>query len=250
MAAQLRASNIYVIDKAENPVIPSTPKKKLIFSLAILLGLMGGLGLALFLEHLDDTLRTSGEAERYLSLPTLGLVPTFPANNHRLLSRAPLIGRLVSHKYTNGNGKSHLAFYPHEPAEKPVMSIDSLGIVNEAYRTLRTGILLAQEGQPPKTVLFTSAVHGEGKTATVVNSAISFARMGARVLLIDADAPSFCHKILGMRRGLGVASCSATASGWHGRLRELTSIIFFHQQRFQRARSCGIHSSDEDASNP
>ncbi len=86
------------------------------------------------------------------------------------------------------------------------MSIDSLGVVNEAYRTLRTGILLAQGEHAPKTVLFTSAVHGEGKTATVVNSAISFARMGARVLLIDGDLRRpFCHKILGMRRGLGVA---------------------------------------------
>jgi capsular exopolysaccharide synthesis family protein len=66
--------------------------------------------------------------------------------------------------------------------------------------------LLSQTEQPPKTVLFTSAVHGEGKTATVVNSAISFARMGVRVLLIDADLRRpFCHKTLGLRRGLGVA---------------------------------------------
>jgi protein-tyrosine kinase len=86
------------------------------------------------------------------------------------------------------------------------VSFDSPGIVNEAYRTLRTGILLAQTEQPPKTILFTSAVHGEGKTSTVVNSAISFARTGARVLLIDADLrrPA-CHKTLGMRRGLGIA---------------------------------------------
>ncbi len=95
VAAQLRASNIYVIDKAENPVIPTTPRKKLILALAAILGLMGGLGLALFLEHLDDTLRTAEDTERYLSLPSLGLVPIFPRTDRRFLDLAPVLGRLV-----------------------------------------------------------------------------------------------------------------------------------------------------------
>jgi len=203
VAAQLRASNIYVIDKAETPVIPSTPKKKLILSLASLLGLMGGLGLALFLEHLDDTLRTREDAERYLCLPSLALVPNFPGANRRVIERPPVAGRGAGQR---ANGTGAVSFYPCDPEEKSGLSFDSFGVVNEAYRTLRTGILLSQAEQPPKTVLFTSAVHGEGKTSTVVNSAVSFARMGARVLLIDADLrrPA-CHQILGMRRGLGVA---------------------------------------------
>jgi len=203
VAAQLRASNIYVIDKAETPVIPSTPKKKLILTLASLLGLMGGLGLALFLEHLDDTLRTREDAERYLCLPSLALVPNFPGANCRVIERPSVAGRGAGQR---ANGTGAVSFYPCDPEEKSGLSFDSFGVVNEAYRTLRTGILLSQAEQPPKTVLFTSAVHGEGKTSTVVNSAVSFARMGARVLLIDADLrrPA-CHQILGMRRGLGVA---------------------------------------------
>jgi succinoglycan biosynthesis transport protein ExoP len=205
VAAEVRASNIYVIDKAEPPLIPSSPRKKLIFALAAVLGLMGGLGLALLFEHLDDTLKTSEDAERYLAVPNLGLVPEVRSSN-RFIDHAPIIRRLAVRKSGNGNSGSAMIFYPREPEEKPVSSFHSSGVANEAYRTLRTGILLSQGKQPPKTVLFTSAVHGEGKTATVVNTAISFARMGVRVLLIDADLRRpFCHKILGMRRGLGVA---------------------------------------------
>jgi succinoglycan biosynthesis transport protein ExoP len=206
VAAEVRASNIFVIDKAEPPIIPSSPNKKQILLLAALLGLMGGLGLALFFEHLDDTLKTSEDAERYLSLPNLGLVPELPGSHRSFLERAPIIGRRAARKNGNGFSEPEITFYPREPEEKPVSSFHSSGAANEAYRTLRTGILLSKAEQPPKTVLFTSAVHGEGKTATVVNSAMSFARMGARVLLIDADLRRpFCHKILGLRRGLGVA---------------------------------------------
>jgi len=204
VAAELRASNVFVIDRAEPPGIPSSPKKKKIISLAALLGLFGGLGLALLLEHLDDTLKNSEDAERYLALPSLGLVPVFPRAARSALALP--IGRFAGWRRTDSHTANEMAFYPHPPEEKPTVSFDAPGVVNEAYRTLRAGILLAQAEQPPKTILFTSAVHGEGKTSTAVNSAISFARTGARVLLIDADLrrPA-CHKILGMRRGLGIA---------------------------------------------
>jgi succinoglycan biosynthesis transport protein ExoP len=205
VAAELRASNIYVIDKAEVPVTPTSPKKKLVVSLAALLGLMGGLGLALFFEHFDDSFKTGEDAERYLCLPNLGLVPDFPSSNRSFLERVPMIGRRGAQKNGNGTSESEIIFYPCDPEEKPLFSFQSLGAVNEAYRTLRTGILLSEVEESPRTVLFTSAVHGEGKTATVVNSAITFAQMGVRVLVIDADLrrPA-CHKILGMRKGLGV----------------------------------------------
>ncbi len=88
-----------------------------------------------------------------------------------------------------------------------VLSHHPLSVVNEAYRTLRTAILLSQAGESPRTVLFTSAMGGEGKTATVVNTAIIFAQMGIKVLVIDADLrrPS-CHKVLRSRNGTGLAN--------------------------------------------
>ncbi len=86
-----------------------------------------------------------------------------------------------------------------------VLSFHSLSVVTEAYRELRTAILLSRAEEPPKTILFTSSVPAEGKTTTVLNTAILFAQMGVRVLVIDADLrrPG-CHKTLGLRNGLGL----------------------------------------------
>lgn len=80
-----------------------------------------------------------------------------------------------------------------------------LRAVTEAYRMLRTAILLSRAEEPPRLILFTSAIHGEGKTATVVNTAIVFAHMGVRVLVIDADLrrPQ-CHRLFGIPEGAGL----------------------------------------------
>ena len=251
VAAQLRASNIYVIDKAETPIMPATPKKKLVLSLAALLGLIGGLGLALLFEHLDDTIKTREDAECYLALPNLALVPSFPGSDRRFLERVAVIGRGAGRQHGNGAGGSvnGNGFYPYAPDDKRGVSFESLGVVSEAYRTLRTGILLSQAEQPPKMVLFTSAVHGEGKTATVVNSAVSFARMGARVLLIDADLrrPA-CHQILGMRRGLGVAELLSghIKVSWAIQPTHVDNLFFVSSGSSAR-RSDGIYRLGEDA---
>jgi capsular exopolysaccharide synthesis family protein len=87
-------------------------------------------------------------------------------------------------------------------------------VITEAYRTLRTAILLSRAEEPPKTILFTSATHGEGKTATAVNSAIIFAQMGVQVLLIDADLrrPQ-CHEVLGVENTLGLSELLAGHRG-------------------------------------
>jgi capsular exopolysaccharide synthesis family protein len=205
VAAEIRASNIFVIDAAEPPLAPAHPKKRTALLFSALVGLLGGLGLAFFLKYLDNTFQTPEEAERYLGLPNLGLVPAFPKTHRRFLERAPGIGRRSLRKHGHRLPASEMVFYPDEPEERPELPSYPFGPVNEAYRTLRTGILLSEAEEPPKTVLFTSAIHGEGKTATVVNSAVTFAQMGVKVLLIDADLRRpMCHKILGMRKGLGL----------------------------------------------
>jgi capsular exopolysaccharide synthesis family protein len=205
VAAELRTSNVFVIDVAETPREPSKPQKRVALLFSALLGLMGGVGLAFLLKYLDNTFHTAEDAERYLALPNLGLVPDYLSFNRGLLERAPAIGRRALQKRDGGPSAAEVVFYPSDPAEKPVLPFQPVGVVNEAYRTLRTGILLSEMEEPPRTVLFTSAVHGEGKTATVVNSAITFAQMGVKVLLVDADLRHpMCHRILGMRRGLGV----------------------------------------------
>jgi len=77
VAAEIRTSNVSIIDRAEVPQQPSWPKKMRNLLLGAVVGLMGGLGLALVLEYLDNTLKTPEEVERYLRLPNLAVVPDF-----------------------------------------------------------------------------------------------------------------------------------------------------------------------------
>jgi capsular exopolysaccharide synthesis family protein len=206
LTSQLPNSNVVVIDPAEPPRTPTSPKIKMGLLLSALVGLLGGLGMAFLREQMDRSLKTAEDAERYLSLPNLGVVPHFVANGRAVLESAPSGGWRAILGSSKRMSVPEITFYPYNPQEKPNFTTRPEGLVSEAYRTLRTSILLSQAGEYAKSVLFTSAVHGEGKTDTTVNSAIKFAQTGARVLLIDADLRRpMCHKILGMRRGLGVA---------------------------------------------
>ena len=64
-------------------------------------------------------------------------------------------------------------------------------VVAEAYRAIRTSILLSRAGEPPRTILFTSATRGEGKTVSLLNTGIMFAQLGPPVLVVDAGGCKF-----------------------------------------------------------
>ena len=98
-----------------------------------------------------------------------------------------------------------------------------LRAVTEAYRTLRTAIVLSRAEEPPRLILLTSAIHGEGKTATVVNTAIAFAPMSVRVLVIDADLrrPQ-CHRLFGIPARVGLTE---VLTG-HGDVEELIQSTY------------------------
>jgi succinoglycan biosynthesis transport protein ExoP len=195
VAAALRASSVFIIDQAQPPHFPSSPQKQKSLLLAALLGLIGGIGLALAMEHLDNTLKTPQEVERYLRLPNLGSVPDFWSLGWRRSAvqqfSHPTL-QIPSTTPSDGGGGLVLARRP-------------FFVVTEAYRTVRTAILLSHAEKPPQTILVSSAAHGEGKTATVVNTAIAFAQMGAKVLVIDADLRrSRCGEVLGVQNGAGL----------------------------------------------
>jgi polysaccharide biosynthesis transport protein len=195
VAAELRASNVSIIDTAVPPRKPSKPKKAQSFLLSALIGLIGGVGLAWFFEYLDNAIKTPEEVERYLRLPNLGVVPDFSSLNGRRYGprRLPYAPPQLPGSLASGEGPVQVLF--HHP----------FSVVTEAYRTVRTAILLSRAGESPKTILFTSGIHGEGKTVSVLNTAFVFAQMGVRVLVIDADLrrPS-CHRLLRMDRGFGL----------------------------------------------
>lgn len=194
VAAEIRSSNVFVIDEAVPPVKPSWPLVKLNLMLATFMGLMGGVGLAFLSEYLDNTLKTPEEVERYLHLPNLGVVPDFANLDRRIYAPPTLLHTLPQE-----------ALLPSSSRKDLVLSHHPLSPIAEMYRMLQTAILLSQAEEPPKIVLFASGTQGEGKTTTMINVAITFAQMEARVLVIDADLRySNCHKILEVEDGLGL----------------------------------------------
>jgi capsular exopolysaccharide synthesis family protein len=200
VTAEIPNSNRSILDVAEVPRWPTAPRKKMALLLAALFGLMGGLGLALLFERLDNTLRTPDEVERYLRLPNLVVVP-----DYFRLSKLPGITSRAARQSPPRNRHLYLPEKKLEPANSPVSAALPPNPVPEAYRKLRTSVLLSRPDSPPRTILFTSGTNHEGKTVTTANSAIMFAQMGYEVLVVDADLyrPS-CHRALRTRNVLGL----------------------------------------------
>jgi capsular exopolysaccharide synthesis family protein len=167
-------NNVRVVDYAIAPDEPVGPRRLLGIALAFMLSLAFGVGLAFFLEYLDDTVRSAEDLENLLHLPALALIPAVEGlkNRRRLLPGSNALQR------QNGNGNAHGELLINAEARSPLA---------EAYRQLRTSVLLSSAGRPPRTLLITSSVPSEGKTTTSINTAITLAQTGAKVLIIDAD---------------------------------------------------------------
>ena len=165
-------NNIHVIDYAPTPKGPVGPRRLQVVVVALLLSLTFGVGLALFLEYLDDTVDTPDDVEKTLRLPALAVIPLVESQLRRFIP-----GALQRGKNGNGNGHS-LAL---------LATNDGRSSLSESYRQLRTSVLLSKAGRAPKSLLVTSSLPGEGKTTTAINMAFSMAQTEARVLLVDAD---------------------------------------------------------------
>jgi succinoglycan biosynthesis transport protein ExoP len=168
-------NNISVVDYALAPEGPIGPNRTRSVFIALFLSLGLGVGLALFLEYLDDTVHSTDEVERLLHLPALAVIPAVGAGARRRALSTPS-GTLQKR---NGNGA----------AANPELltNVDGRSPLAESYRHLRTSVLLSTAGRAPKSLLITSSLPGEGKTTTAVNTAISLAQTGANVVIIDAD---------------------------------------------------------------
>ena len=175
VTAGLNSNNVNIVDKAGVPAFPVAPIKRNNYGFGALIGLFMGVCVAIFLETLDDTIRTSEDAESIAGLPALAVVPRF-----------------------NGAGKAAKANYGRQaplPATEPdsnfgpdlVSYLAPQSISAEAFRTLRSSILLSSVDHQGRVVLITSSLAAEGKSTIAANLAVSFARRDARVLLVDTD---------------------------------------------------------------
>jgi polysaccharide biosynthesis transport protein len=173
ISAALQSSNIRVVDPAMIPAYPSRPAKARNIALAFLVGLVGGIGLALMREYLDNTVKTPDDIETLARLPSLAVVPQFGASNGHGSSRKRLLHGISS----NGHDKRIELVAQHLPKSQ----------MSEAFRALRTSLLLSQPGRPPQVILVTSALPREGKTTAAANLAVTLAQLGDKTVLVDAD---------------------------------------------------------------
>ncbi|HEX8491225.1 MAG TPA: polysaccharide biosynthesis tyrosine autokinase [Pyrinomonadaceae bacterium] len=164
-----RPNNIMVTNYGRRGELIGPPRVRNIM-VAFMLALAAGIGLAFLLDYLDDTLKSVEDVDRYIHVPALALIPS----NSR---ERRLKGRVA------GSGP------PADGSETTALALidDVRSPIAEAYRHLRTSLLLSSAGQPPRTILVTSSQPSEGKTTTAVNTAVMLAQTGADVLIVDCD---------------------------------------------------------------
>ncbi|MGB8593545.1 MAG: polysaccharide biosynthesis tyrosine autokinase [Candidatus Acidiferrales bacterium] len=190
ITAGLKSSNIRIVDPALVPTYPARPQKARNILLAFLVGLVGGVGLAFLREYLDNTVKSPDDVERLAGLPSLAVVPSVPSlNGHGSASPGKLLGEGQPGGEDQEDSRVEIVSFSKPKSQ-----------VSEAFRALRTSLLLSQADHPPQVILVTSALPREGKTTSAVNLAVTFAQLGDRTLIIDSDL-----RKPGIRRALGLS---------------------------------------------
>jgi polysaccharide biosynthesis transport protein len=205
VAGDAHASSVSVVDMAQPPTGPSSPRTRRDVEAGAMLGLLLGVCAALFIERLDNTLKTPEEMERYLKLPGLATIPDFTS------------AITVTSRYNVGYiTKPELPDLTGEDVHGRdlIATYGKYSVLGESFRHLRTALRLSRAGAPPKTIMFTSAVPGEGKSTVTVNTASVFARTGSRVLIIDGDLRRpRCHRLLGLKNRAGLSEALTGGGG-------------------------------------
>ena len=169
-------NDIRVIETPFVSTKPAKPAKLKILVLALLGGCVLGCGLVVGTDMTDSSIRSVNQVEEVLGLPVLTLVPR--------------------------SKRRHLD-------KEPVLTADPASHEAEAFRSLRTALSFLGQHKDFKTILFTSANPGEGKSYCSFNCAVALAHLGLRTLLIDADLrrPSLTRALLAGSKAPGLSAC-------------------------------------------
>ena len=215
------ANEVSIETYSRLPKTPVGPARLRNIVVALLLSLMGGIGLAFLLDFLDDTVKSVEDVDRYIHLPALALIPS--GGDKRL---------------TGIRGG------PPVPGQSDTTALaminDARSPIAESYRHLRTSLLLSSAGKPPKTILITSSQPAEGKTTTGINTAFMLSQTGAEVLMMDCDLrrPRL-HAQFGLPNTKGLTT-------WLSGERDLNSLI----QRCDKAPNLHVLTSGPVPPNP
>jgi len=205
----LEALNVWIVDKADYPLRPAFPNKRKNVFMGFLFGLAGGIGLALGLEYLNHTVKTSKDITNSIGVPTLGTIPAFEAEAMPKGPKAEF-AKLISMLKGKGERKEAKGSRREEDGRVRFLKpngtdMDSVGggmrgskielialrepqsIQAESYRSIRTTLLVSSPPGKIKTILFTSPLAREGKSSTVSNMGITLAEAGKRVVIVDSD---------------------------------------------------------------
>ena len=198
VSAGLQSTNLHLVDVALPPSDPVRPRKGLNIALGFLAGMVLGVMTAFAQEGLDHSVKSAEEVESLLMMPTLAVVPLQRASDANW--------KMTGIKPTKKLGQSSEKPHP-EAALALTISSHPQSTLAEAYRTLRTSVLLSLAPNPPKSILITGSQAGEGKTATALNLAQSLAQRKGRVVVVDCDLrKGGIAKILGIPNDVGVST--------------------------------------------
>jgi succinoglycan biosynthesis transport protein ExoP len=177
---QLQSIQVSVLERAEVPKRPVSPDKPKSILFGLMLAVFAGVGTAFFIEYLDHTVKSPEDLESKTGLPVLGLIPLLKEKDKHI---------------------------------EEVLLKDPGSLQGESYKALRTSVLLSSAEKPPKSILVTSMIPGEGKTSTAINLAVATALSEYKVLLVDCDLrkPQI-HKRFGVKNIKGLSTYLAGVS--------------------------------------